>query len=239
MKLLFSVRNFIFFSIAFILFTLIGTLSHEYGHILVAKSLGYKTTLHYGSMNYQKYNTNINDTIIKIFERNKFAIKNKKEFPEKVRFYSLAKKQQNDSFLISLGGPIQTMLTGIIGFLLLYKRNKITTINFSKIDWLYVFLALFWLRQLFNPIYSFLRRLINNNASYFGRGDETEIAEFLNIPKGTFDVIFGLSGLIISLFVIFKFIPLKYRLTFVISGLIGSSLGFYIWMYKIGPIILP
>lgn len=239
MKLLFSVRNFIFFSIAFILFTLIGTLSHEYGHILVAKSLGYKTTLHYGSMNYQKYNTNINDTIIKIFERNKFAIKNKKEFPEKVRFYSLVKKQQNDSFLISLGGPIQTMLTGIIGFLLLYKRNKITTINFSKIDWLYVFLALFWLRQLFNPIYSFLRRLINNNACYFGRGDETEIAEFLNIPKGTFDVIFGLSGLIISLFVIFKFIPLKYRLTFVISGLIGSSLGFYIWLYKIGPIILP
>lgn len=239
MKLLFSVRNFIFFSIAFILFTLIGTLSHEYGHILVAKSLGYKTTLHYGSMSYQKYNTNINDTIIKIFERNKFAIKNKKEFPEKVRFYSLVKKQQNDSFLISLGGPIQTMLTGIIGFLLLYIRNKITTINFSKIDWLYVFLALFWLRQLFNPIYSFLRRLINNKASYFGRGDETEIAEFLNIPKGTFDVIFGLSGLIISLFVIFKFIPLKYRLTFVISGLIGGSLGFYIWMYKIGPIILP
>jgi hypothetical protein len=239
MKLLFSVRNFIFFSIAFILFTLIGTLSHEYGHILVAKSLGYKTTIHYGSMNYKKYNTNINDTIIKIFERNKFAIKNKKEFPEKVRFYSLVKKQQNDSFLISLGGPIQTMLTGIIGFLLLYKRNKITTINFSKIDWFYVFLALFWLRQLFNPIYSFLRRLINNKTSYFGRSDETEIAEFLNIPKGTFDVIFGLSGLIISLLVIFKFIPLKYRLTFVISGLIGGSLGFYIWLYKIGPIILP
>ena len=129
MNLIFSLRNFTFFSIAFILFTVIGTLSHEYAHILVAKSLGYKTTLHYGSMNYQKYNTNINDTIIKIFERNKFDIKNKNEFPEKVRFYSLVKKQQNDSFLITIGGAIQTMLTGIIGFLILYKRNKITNIK--------------------------------------------------------------------------------------------------------------
>jgi hypothetical protein len=239
MNLVFSLKNFIVFSIAFVLFTLIGTLSHEFGHIIVAKSLGYKTTLHYGSMNYQKYDTNINDSIIKIFKRNKFAIKNKKDFSEKVWFYSLVKKQQNDSFLITLGGTIQTMLTGIIGFLILYKRNKTININFSKIDWLYVFLALFWLRQLFNPIYSFSRRLINDKADYLGNGDETKIAEFLNLPRETFDIIFGFIGLIISLIVIFKFIPLKHRLTFILSGLIGGSFGFYLWMNKIGPIILP
>ena len=214
-------------------------MSHEYGHILIAKSLGYETKLHYGSMNYQKYNTNINDSIIEMFERNKFEIKNKKAFPEKIKFYTLVNKQEKDSFLVTIGGPIQTMLTGIIGFLFLYKRNKMSNINFSKIDWFFVFLSLFWMRQIYNPTFSILRRLLKLKGSYFGRSDETQIAEFLNIPKGTFDVIFGLSGLIISLFVIFKFIPLKYRLTFVISGLIGGSLGFYIWMYKIGPIILP
>lgn len=36
----------------FIVFTVIGTLSHEMGHIAIARILGYKTTLHYGSMNY-------------------------------------------------------------------------------------------------------------------------------------------------------------------------------------------
>lgn len=239
MKLVFSVKNFIVFSIAFILFTLIGTLSHEYGHIIVAKSLGYKTTLHYGSMNYQKYDTNINDTIIEIFGRNKLAIKNKKDFPEKVRFYALVKKQQNDSFFITIGGPIQTMLTGIIGFLILYKRNKITNINFSKIDWLSVFLALFWLRQLFNPIFSFSKKFINGKGTYFGRSDETNIAKYLNLPIGSISLLLCFIGLIISLLVIFKFIPIRCRLTFIMSGLFGGSLGFYIWMYKIGPIILP
>ncbi len=35
------------------MFTVVGTLSHEYGHIVVAKYLGYETKLHYGSMNYE------------------------------------------------------------------------------------------------------------------------------------------------------------------------------------------
>ncbi|GHA37071.1 hypothetical protein GCM10007103_18010 [Salinimicrobium marinum] len=50
----FSVRikPLIFLSLTFVLFTAIGTISHEYGHIVIAESLGYDTTLHYGSMNY-------------------------------------------------------------------------------------------------------------------------------------------------------------------------------------------
>jgi hypothetical protein len=40
--------------LAFILFTIIGTLSHELGHIAVAKYFGYETTLDYGSMAYSK-----------------------------------------------------------------------------------------------------------------------------------------------------------------------------------------
>lgn len=39
--------------LCFILFTIIGTLSHELGHIVPAKILGYQTTLHYGSMEWE------------------------------------------------------------------------------------------------------------------------------------------------------------------------------------------
>ncbi len=43
-------KSFFIFTITFMLFAVIGTLTHEYGHILAAKSFGYKTYLHYGSM---------------------------------------------------------------------------------------------------------------------------------------------------------------------------------------------
>ena len=51
MKISIDIKHLIYFSLGFVLFTIIGTVSHEYGHIIVAKSLGYETTLHYGSMN--------------------------------------------------------------------------------------------------------------------------------------------------------------------------------------------
>ena len=51
MKISIDIKHLIYFSLGFVLFTIIGTVSHEYGNIIVAKSLGYETTLHYGSMN--------------------------------------------------------------------------------------------------------------------------------------------------------------------------------------------
>ncbi len=48
----FYTRPFLILTFGFILFTAIGTVSHEYGHIAVAKFHGYETELHYGSMNY-------------------------------------------------------------------------------------------------------------------------------------------------------------------------------------------
>ncbi len=43
-------RGFLFLTFAFVVFTVIGTLSHEYGHILVARSFGFETQLHYAFM---------------------------------------------------------------------------------------------------------------------------------------------------------------------------------------------
>jgi hypothetical protein len=51
-----STKQIIVLSIAFIAFTIIGTISHELGHIAVAKYLGYNTVLHYGSMTYESAN---------------------------------------------------------------------------------------------------------------------------------------------------------------------------------------
>jgi len=40
------------FSLGFVFSTIIGTQTHELGHIAVAESLSYETTLSYGSMSY-------------------------------------------------------------------------------------------------------------------------------------------------------------------------------------------
>ena len=72
-----------------------GTLSHEYGHIIMAKILGYETILHYGSMSWFK--NGINGEIY----ASKF-----------------------DNILVTFAGVLQTITTGTIGFLILKKSKK-------------------------------------------------------------------------------------------------------------------
>ena len=102
------------------------------------------------------------------------------------------------------------------------------------IDWLAVFLSLFWLREFFNLAMSIGHEIISPNGTWFG-GDEKNISQGFEIWSGTFPIILGLLGLLISIFVIFKIIPNKIRLTFILSGFIGGIIGFILWMNIIGP----
>jgi len=204
MNLTFDIKNFTFFSIAFILFTIIGTVSHELGHVAIAKILGYDTTLYFDSMSY-----NFNNQTPKFH-----------------------------SFLITLGGPAQTMATGIIGLgILQYRNKKNHPRQLDLLDWFCIFLSLFWLREVFNLIMSLMSEMINPDGSYFS-GDEAGLALLLDLPLGTFAILFASIGLLIVLYVIFNKIHKKDRLTFIISGLIGGIIGFILWMNILGPLIM-
>lgn len=224
------------FSLVFVIFTIIGTLSHEYGHVAVAKFLGYETKLHYGSMSF--YNDDENQ-IGEFYLRNKSSIENEKTYPEKELFEKLVQKSQNDGVLVTIGGPFQTIITGTIGFiLLLFRRKKIHQNGMKIIDWLYVFLSLFWLREVCNLTMSVSSAILNGTKNYFG-GDEKKIALMLEIPKGTIAIPLGIIGFLISLFVIFKIIPSEKRLNFILGGFIGGILGFVLWLRILGPIVMP
>jgi len=82
-------RGFLFL-LCFIVFTVIGTLSHEAGHIVVAKSLGFNTTLHYASMDYEK--AELFDTLNRIYLENKEEIESSKDFEGK-HFYETQLKK--------------------------------------------------------------------------------------------------------------------------------------------------
>lgn len=194
--------QFVFFTLLFILFTIIGTLSHEMGHIFVAKLLGYTTELHFGFMNtIEEYSSDLH------------------------------------AFLISSRGPIQTMATGTVGYLLLKSSVK-NKAAFSNKDYVWFFLSLFWLRQVFNLINHFLLSILSEEESFFG-GDEFHLSIHLNLPSGFFSVLFGSIGIVICVHVFFFLVKRKNRVLLIGSGITGSLLGFWLWMYELGPTLLP
>jgi len=222
MNISIKIKPLLILTIGFILFTVIGTISHEYGHIIVAKSFGYETTLHYGSMNY--WPKGIKE---KTGEYNNILQK---------RYWS---ETSNSGLLITVGGPLQTILTGTIGLLILIWRRKPIYKNGLKIlDWLAVFLSLFWLREIFNLVTSIGGEIISPNEIWFS-GDELHISQGLNLWSGTIPLILATIGIVIAIYVVFKIIPKKQRLTFILSGSIGGITGFILWMNIIGPKVLP
>jgi len=192
-------------SFSFIIATAVGTLSHEYGHYIVARSLGYKASIHYAY-------TDIDDT----------------EFPGSI-----------NSLWISVGGPLQTLLTGTIGLILLiaYKKSFKARQELILGQWALVFITLFWLRQAINLIIWLVSYLFIKRFS-FG-GDEIRIALKLGLPFWSLAITTGITGMIILYIVIFKFIPKQQRLTFVLSGIVGGMAGYILWLYLLGPALLP
>ena len=233
----FNKKLFLYLSIGFFLFTIIGTLSHELGHYAFAKSKGYSATISYGFCN---WNDSENETYLNfVYKKYPNEIKKQIDFPTGEKFLKILKKQSNNSFWITLGGPLQTMLTGTIGFvMLLGYRNKIYNVeklNFKQ--WMILFISLFWCRQIYNFISGFIIYLLRDN--YPEGNDEIKLALSLGIPKISISLSTAIIGVIIFVFIFFKVIPKKQRLTFLISGFVGGLFGIYFWLYLVGPIVMP
>lgn len=250
MDILVNIKSLLILIAVFILFTAIGTLTHEYGHIAIAKSLNYKTKLHYASMNYYPKgylgdkDVNALKDLTKGYENIKYE-NWPKEVKEKTEEYNsiLQKRYRNEKLnnglLITIGGPLLTTLVGTIGLLILiWRRNNFHTNGFKIIDWLAVFLSLFWLRAVFNLVTSIGGELISPNGNWFS-GDELHISQALNLWSGSISLISATLGLIVAIYVVFRIIPKKIRLTFILSGFIGGIAGFILWMNIIGPKLLP
>lgn len=131
------------------------------------------------------------------------------------------------------------MLVGSFGFVSLWKERfrlcRLKKLNWK--DWFFIFLSLFWLRELAN----FVMWMISYyNKGYFtNRMDEVRIAIMLGFPQGSIIAFLSFISLIISLVVIFKFSPVSQRFTFIISGIVGGVLGYLFWLEWFGKYILP
>lgn len=199
---------FVYLSIGFIIFTPIGTLSHEFGHFLMAKFFSLKAEINYASTFY--YPVNSIKPITSIQE-----------------------------IAISIAGPIQTILTGTIGFMILWNNRTeyINSIFLNFKQWVLVYVSLFWLRQPVNFAVYCLKYMIFPN--YESNGDEIEIAEYLGLPNYSISLLTAFIGFSILYLVVFKILPIHLRLTFISSLLAGGMAGYVIWLHWLGPIIMP
>lgn len=199
---------FIYLTSGFILFIVIGTLTHELGHYLVAKHLGYNAEINYANAYYSTPNPN--DTV-----------------------------GLSDSFFISLGGPLETILTGTIGLVLLYSFRKsfqaAPRLSFGQ--WTLIFISLLWLRQPINFVLWMGGYLFNGQFS--DRSDEIQIARHLQFPDWTITSLTAIMGAIVLAIIVFKFIPKPQRLTFITSGLVGGVSGYFLWLHWLGQKIMP
>ena len=233
----FDMKLFLLLSFSFIIFTIIGTVSHELGHYTVAKSLGYSASISYSYTYWQDLKTDpFTDSL---FSKYPNEIKLNKAFPNKEKFDKIENEKFNNAFLITLGGPIQTMLTGTIGlFLLLKQRKKIITKNkINLYQWLCIFLTMFWLRQLANALVWVSYYFINGKFSL--HGDEIRTALFLNLSKEIFIFSTAAIAFAILIFIIFKIIPSYKRIAFILAGLFGGIFGYLFWLVWVGPILMP
>jgi hypothetical protein len=201
-----EIKLVLFLIVAFVLATVAGTISHEYGHFIAAKFRGINMKVHYA---YTSYIYGVN----------------------------LRGKDAFDRFVITLGGPLQTMFTGTLGLILLYifKRDAQSSLNIKQ--WVLVLLSLFWLRQTANFTLLLVDYLLTNKYSM--RSDEIRLAKYLEFPDWSILVPTALLGIIVSLLVIFKFVPMYQRFTFIIAGLVGGISGYILWLEIFGKMILP
>jgi hypothetical protein len=215
----------------------VGTVSHEYGHYAVAKYLGYSSKVSYGYTNWNDKATDqfIDSTYLNYSKEIELQL----DFPGKNKFYLIQQKQIKDEFWITLGGPSQTMLTGTLGFLLIFsQRKKIRNANaLSVYQWVIIFLSLFWLRQLANVVTWIAGYFFKGQFSL--NGDEIGLAIHLGLPTGSISIITAFIALCLLIFIIFKILPAKIRLTFISAGLFGGVFGYFFWLFSIGPILLP
>jgi len=238
LPMIFDKRLYVYLFFGFIIAVVAGTLSHECGHWLAARYFGFREAhINYAFTVYGKGDDRWlrMDTI-----RNQYAyeIDHNLNFPLKKEFDKLKKRHSIAGFLMTAGGPLQTMLTGTTGLILLFIfRRKFKNKNqLSFGQWLLVFLSLFWLRELFNLISAIIHLLTGKLRMH---GDEFRLARILNWNPWSVYIVTGIISLLILWVIVVKFIPLKQRFTFIIAGFTGGLAVAYLWLMLLGPKLMP
>ena len=226
-------KTFILLFFGFVLFTVIGTLTHECGHYVAARFLGYKGgKIAYGYTRIGKNDQT--DTLMNFWKKYRVEIKNDADFPGKKEFKVAQEKYSKENFMIEAGVPLESILTGTIGLILLlvFKKKYLYATELNLWQWLLVLITLFWLRGSFNFIGRFGVYLVTGNKPI--GNDEFNLSLFLGLGIWTLSIASAVIGVLILTYIIFKIIPIRQRFTFICAGLSGGLTGAILWLGVVG-----
>lgn len=236
-QLNFSLRYFLVFAFAFILFTPIGTLSHEGGHWLAATFFGRDTHFGYGYVSFGtgRYDAELNNIEVKY----KREISEKSWFEKKDRYEKILNAYWLEERVTRAAGPLQTMLTGTLALIILFRQRKQIRVqdNLNRVQWILVFLCLFWLRQPFNFCEAGIHFLTTGQLPL--NGDEVMLARHFKWNNWLLLSLSAFIGFVILVWVLFYLLPLRFRLTFMAAGLVGGLCGAWLWLQTLGPVLMP
>jgi len=141
--------------------------------------------------------------------------------------------------IITAAGPIETMLAGTIGIsvLVLFRMCSQQADVLDWRQWIVILISLSWLRELFNLCIAFALLIKDKHRQFYG--DEFRLSRMLGYDQWILPVVTGTIAAIILVIIIFRYIPVQQRFTFVIAGFTGALTGAWLWLIALGPKFLP
>ncbi len=203
--------------ILFVIIVFLGHFINENVRKITAKIYNYEATFANYSLRYNFYNNEVNDKFLVV--RNKY-IENgdfSNSFKYDKKWLELVKYDNKSYAMIELSGYFFTTIISIVG-ILLYKSKRNYNYNLNYKEWIYIFLSLFFMRNIFIFIFDLIiqSRLCNENKfwEYFG----FHWFYITSIPI--------LLGMLWLLIIIFKFIPKIERFIFILVSFIGLIISY-------------
>jgi Zn-dependent protease len=139
--------------------------------------------------------------------------------------YKFAKGEEFASFLVTLAGPVSTLLISAIGMILISRKSfeKISYSSFSASSIFKILLAYFISREVLLAASLIFTSGVSNS-------DEYKIPLFLGLNTQYFNIVLFLTTGAICFYILTKTVERGSRVLFLLSAAIGCSIGYCTWV---------